>query len=72
MPDSRFRRLVEWLLDAPVLVSLWFLDRIAGPMSKTLADEIREARRERLRRAFPGLLPEDRPKKRQHCVKTSS
>ena len=30
------------------------------PEPPTVADEIREARRARLRRAFPGLLPEDR------------
>ncbi len=45
---------------------LWVL---AGPMPRTLADEIRERRRERLRKAFPGLLPEDRPEKRRNSVK---
>jgi hypothetical protein len=33
------------------------------PEPKTLADEIREARREKLRKAFPGLLPEDRDRR---------
>ena len=38
---------------------LWLLDKIAGAEPETEADRIREARRKRLRGAFPGLLPED-------------
>jgi hypothetical protein len=71
MRDSSLRRLLDTLADAPFLASLWVLDRIAGPMAKTLGDEIRERRRARLRKAFPGLLPEDRLKKRQRRVKRS-
>jgi hypothetical protein len=71
MTDSRLRRLLDTLADLPVFMSLWVLDRIAGPMPKTLADEIRERRRTRLRKAFPGLLPVERPKKRQRRVKRS-
>jgi hypothetical protein len=45
---------------SPVFASLWVLDRIAGPMPRPLADEISEARRERMGMAFLGLVPEDR------------
>jgi hypothetical protein len=33
------------------------------PDPDTLADLIRQARRERVRRTFPGLLPEDRKRR---------
>jgi hypothetical protein len=56
MPGNRLTRLWEWLRDAPTLAGLWLLDRIAGQHPKTEADRIRERRRARLRRAFPGLV----------------
>jgi hypothetical protein len=45
-----------WRLgDLSISARLWLLDRIAGPYPETEADRIRERRRERLRRAFPGV-----------------
>lgn len=41
------------------LLPLWLVDVIVGAEPETDADRIREARRERLRKALPGLLPED-------------
>ncbi len=55
MHDTRLARFCEWLRDAPIRAGLWLLDRIAGPYPETEADRIRERRRARLRRAFPGV-----------------
>jgi hypothetical protein len=55
MRDTRLARFCEWLRDAPILAGLWLLDRIAGPYPETEADQIRERRRARLRRAFPSV-----------------
>ena len=55
MPDGRIRRLVDWICDLPLVIALSILDRLAGPMPRTAADEIRERQHERLRKAFPGL-----------------
>jgi hypothetical protein len=55
MRDNRLARFCEWLRHAPILAGLWLLDRIVGPYPETKADRIRERRRARLRRAFPGM-----------------
>jgi hypothetical protein len=60
---GRFRRFVDWLANASTRAELWLLDRLDGPMPLILADAIREDRRERLRKAFPGLLSEDRERR---------
>jgi hypothetical protein len=53
-------KLIDWLSDLPFHISLWLADLVVGPEPQTRADRIRETRRERLRKAFPGPLPEDR------------
>lgn len=53
-------RLLDSLRKFPLRGTLWLLDKLAGPYPETEADRIREVRRARLRKAFPGLLPEDR------------
>ncbi len=60
MAQGKLVNLADRLRDAPIRAALWLLDRLLGPYPDTLADEIRERRRERLRKAFPGLFPEDR------------
>jgi hypothetical protein len=47
--------MADRMRDLPLVIALWVLDRLAGPMPKTVADDIREAERERLRKAFPVL-----------------
>ena len=54
------RRIAEWIAVAAIGAVLWFLDKLAGPYPETEADKIREECRARLRKAFPGMLPEDR------------
>jgi hypothetical protein len=51
----RLRRFLWWISDLPITARLWLLDRIAGPFPETEADRIREHRKERLWRAFPGV-----------------
>ena len=52
---ARLRLALDHLGAALDLAILWVLDRLAGPMPETLADKMREARRERLRKAFPAV-----------------
>jgi hypothetical protein len=52
---GRIRWMADRMRDLPLVIALWVLDRLAGPMPKTVADDIREAERERLRKAFPVL-----------------
>ena len=46
-----------------MLTRLAILDRLLGPEPETPEDEISERQREKLRKAFPGLLPEDRDRR---------
>jgi hypothetical protein len=55
MTDSRLHRFLDRVQDARILVALWVTDRLFGPEPVTLADRIREARHERLRRLLPGV-----------------
>ena len=43
------------LIDILVGAALRLFDRISGPMPETEADRVREAEKERLQRAFPGV-----------------
>lgn len=61
------RRIGESIAGTAIGAALWLLDKLAGPYPETEADKIREARRERLRKAFPGLLLEDAG--RRHIVR---
>jgi hypothetical protein len=45
-----------WLMQA----RLGIVDAVCGPEPETVADQMREADRERLREAFPRTLPEGR------------
>lgn len=54
MVADRLRWLADRIRDLPLVISLWIADLLAGPMPKTMADDIREAERERLRRALSG------------------
>jgi hypothetical protein len=55
--------LIERIADVLIGAALWLLDKFAGPYPETEADKIREARCERLRKAFPGLSPGDRKRR---------
>ena len=54
-PRMLWRELVHRLAYASTLARLWLCDRIAGPLPATEADAMRENKRERLRKAFPGV-----------------
>jgi hypothetical protein len=53
--DARFQRFADWLRDVPHVALLRLLDLVLGLEPPTLADRIREERRERLWRLFPGV-----------------
>ena len=55
MRETRLQRWLDRVRDFPTFVGLWICDRISGPYPETAADRIRERRKERLRRAFPGI-----------------
>jgi hypothetical protein len=46
MRHLRLKRWLDWVRDLPILAGLWGLDRIAGPMPETEADQIREREEE--------------------------
>jgi hypothetical protein len=50
-----WRRIVDRVEYALTSARLAVLDKICGPEPLTEADEIRERRRKRLQRAFPGI-----------------
>jgi hypothetical protein len=48
-------KLVDGIRDLPQLAASWLADKLSGSYRETEADRMREAQRERLRKAFPGL-----------------
>jgi hypothetical protein len=61
--SSRLPRLataIDRLADMIIRARLWWVDILFGAEPPTPADEKRAADREKFRKAFPGVLPEDR------------
>jgi hypothetical protein len=56
---ARIADLVDYAFTRARLAALDWL----APMLRTPADEVHEREREQLRRALPGLLPEDLPRR---------